>query len=180
MSKTTKIVLSIVGVLVLIGGLLVFAIVRLAGDAIAGPGQAEDIGQRIRVFTLPPAYEPTFGVDLFGLKLLTAIGDTDDDVLMLMELPTADLDSASDDAQTTFQDQTGQAGNYEYSGSREVEILGESRTVDTLLGSQGGRDFRQDLVVFPAASGNVAVAILVGPTDSFDESAFDAFLRSLR
>lgn len=181
MSKTTKIVLSVVGAFILLGAVTVFAIVRFSGRFIAGPEQAAEIGQEITLHTLPPGFEPFFGIDILGLTMMMAASPSDDSkVLVLVETPDADFAGAEAEAQDAFQQQAGFGNDYEYAGSREVTIAGETRSVDTLLGRDGGVDMRQDIVVFPAASGNAAVAIMVGPVDDFDEGAFDAFLASMR
>ena len=120
-------------------------------------------------------------MDILGLTMMMATDPTDDTkVLMLVETPDADFAGAEAEAQDAFQQQAGFGNNYEYTGTREVSIGGETRKVDTLVGTDGGVDMRQDIVVFPAASGNAAVAIMVGPVDDFDEGAFDAFLASMR
>lgn len=181
MSKTTKIVLSVVGALILLGAVTVFAIVRFSGRFIAGPEQAAEIGQEITVHTLPPGFEPVFGMDILGLTMMMAAHSTDDaKVLMLVETPDTDFAGAEAEAQDAFQQQAGFGNNYEYASSREVTLAGQTRSVDTLIGRDRGMDMRQDIVVFPAASGNAAVAIMVGPVDDFDEGAFDAFLASMR
>lgn len=181
MSKTTKIVLGVIGAFILLGAVTVFAIVRFSGRFIAGPEQAAEIGQEITLHTLPPGFEPQFGMDILGLTMMMA-ADPDDDtkVLMLVETPDADFAGAEAEAQDAFQQQAGFGNNFEYAGAREVTIAGEARTVDTLIGRDRGIDMRQDIVVFPAASGNAAVAIMVAPADDFDEEAFDVFLASMR
>lgn len=181
MSKTTKIVLSVIGVLILLGAVTVFAIVRFSGRFIAGPENAANIGQEINIHTLPEGFEPVFGMDVLGLKLMMATLTSDDNkVLMLIETPDADFEGAEAEARDAFQRQAGFGNNYDYSGSRQVLVASETRTVDTLIGQDRGMDMRQDIVVFPASSGNAAVAIMVGPVDDFDESGFDTFLRSMK
>jgi len=181
MSKTTKIVLSVVGAFILLGAVTVFAIVRFSGRFIAGPDQAAEIGQEITLHTLPPGYDPVFGMDILGLTMMMAANPNDDNkVLMLVETPDTDFAGAEAEAQDAFQQQSGFGNNYEYTGSREVAIAGEGRTVDTLIGRDRGTDMRQDIVVFPASSGNAAVAIMVGPADDFDEAAFEEFLVSMK
>ncbi len=181
MSKTTKIVLSVVGAFILLGAVTVFAIVRFSGRFIAGPEQAAEIGQEITLHTLPPGFEPVFGMDILGLTVMMAADPNDDaKVLMLVETPDADFAGAEAEAQDAFQQQSGIGNNYEYAGSRQVTIAGEERTVETLIGSDRGTNMRQDIVVFPASSGNAAVAIMVAPEDDFDEAAFEAFLGSMK
>jgi len=181
MSKTTKIVLSVIGAFILLGAVTVFAIARFSGRFIAGPENAANIGQEITLHTLPEGFEPVFGMDILGLKVMMAAHTNDDNkVLMLVETPDANFEGAEAEAQDAFQQQAGFGNNYDYSGSRQVLVAGETRTVDTLKGRDRGTDMRQDIVVFPASSGNAAVAIMVGPVDDFDESAFETFLGSMK
>lgn len=181
MSKTTKIVLWIVGVLVVLAGLGTFAVIQIADRFLAGPDEAAAIGQEIRPHQLPTDAEPIFGLDIFGLRLMAAAFDPQEEqVLMLMELPGEDFDTAAAEARTAFENQMGPQGGFEVVGSRDAVVGGESVTIETLLTTEGGEEVRQDLVVFPAASGNAAVAMLVGPVESFEEAAFDAFLDSMR
>lgn len=180
MSKTTKIVLSIVGTLILLGAVTVFAIVRFSGRFIAGPAEAGAVGQEISQHTLPDSFEPIFGMDLLGLKMMMAADPVDENrVIMLVETPEADFAGAEAEAQTAFQEQAGFGTNYEYVGSRQVIIDGQPRTVETLVGRDRGVEMRQDIVVFPARSGNAAVAIMVSPVDDFDEALFNDFLEAL-
>ena len=178
MSKTTKIVLSIVGVLVLLAALATFAITRLV-DSFATGDAADTIGQEIVAHQLPPTISADLGFNVLGVRTMIATSPSGEAFVMILEIPGEDFDQASEEAETAFRQQSGSQVNFEFQGSRTETINGDAVQVDTLVGQDGDTRIRQDVVVFRANSGNAAVLVMVGPDDSFDDLGFDLLVKSM-
>ena len=187
MSKTTKIVLSTVGVLgllVVIGG---FFAVRLFGSAITlDPEQVDSVAQEIVFHELPAGFEGIFATDIAGVQMALS-GETvsnQEAIIMLMSFPDDDQQSQeqlTEEMRRSFEQQTGQQAQFELVGSRDIVIAGETVLVNTLIGeSENGVNLRQDLAVFESLSGNIGMLMVVAPEDWFDTQKVDLFFDSMK
>lgn len=179
MSKTAKIILGIVVGLVVLGAAAVFAFVRFSGAFTLDEEQAAEIGQKIISHELPPAFTPEFGTDIFGLRTMIAIS-ADESTIMLFEAPGSDEDNIRTQADGQFSDQMGTNLDFEYLGTQEVVLNGETVNLDTYVATDQGKRVIQEIGVFKAESGNVAVVMMIAPADTFDDYGFEAFLDSMR
>jgi len=165
--------------LVVLGAVAVFAFVRFSGAFTLDDEKAAEIGQRIVSHELPPAFTPEFGTDIFGLRTMIAVS-ADDSTIMLFEAPGSDEDNIRVQADGQFSDQTGSNLNFDYVGTRQLIINGETVDLDSYTATDQGQQVTQEIGVFKADSGNVAVVMMIAPTESFDGYGFEAFLVSMR
>jgi len=187
MSKTTKIVLSVVGVfalLVVVGGFFAF---RLIGSALTlDPDQVESIGQEIVVHELPAGFDGIFGTDIAGVKLAMSSEtiSNQEAIIMLMSFPDDNeltQEQLNEEMSRSFEQQTGQQAQFEFVGSRDIFIAGEAVTVETLIGeSENGVNLRQDLAVFESVSGNIGMLMIVAPEPWFDSPSVGEFFDSMK
>lgn len=189
MSKTTKIVLGIVAVLVVVAVGTGFVLARVVGRSFTLDSEkAGNIGQEIVMHELPDDFEPFFGLDAFGLRAMMAAtslqstGDIADDgsVLFIISLPEgtseADLRSQGDGE---FTNAGGSNLRLEYEGERTATVNGEEVPVEIYVGTdEQGVEFRQELAVFHADDGAPAMLIMMAPEARFADTGFDDLLKS--
>lgn len=188
MSKTTKIVLSIVAALVVLAVGVGFVAVRLIGGFTLDAEKSTEIGQEIVAHELPDQFEPFFGLNLFGLQAmmaatnLDAAGDVGQDgaVLFLISLPDgASEDEVRTEASGQFNDQVSGNVTLEFEGSRTDRMNGEEIQVEMYVGTaDDGTQVRQELGIFRAENGNLAMVMMMAPQEGFAEAGFDEFLAS--
>lgn len=189
MSKTTKIVLGIVAVLVVIAGGVGFLLARVLGDSFTlSADKASTIGQEIVTHDLPDGFEPFFGMDILGLRAMMAAtsfeagGDiaSDGAVLFLMSLPSGTSESElRSQAGGEFSSQSGQNIDFRYEGTRTALINGAEVEIEIYIGaSDDGSEVRQELGVFRANDDSPAMVMMMAPESTFDASGFHEFLDS--
>lgn len=187
MSKTTKIVLSIVGVfgvLVLVGG---FLAIRLFGSAFTvNPDQVDNVAQEIVVHELPEGFEGAFATDIAGIKMAFSSEtiSNQEAIIMMMAFPTEAEQSQEQltrEMRASFESQSGQQADFEFESTRDITIAGETVAVDTLVGrSEDGVALRQDLAVFDSVTGDVGMLMVVAPETWFESPSVDQFFLSMK
>ncbi len=189
MSKTTKIVLGIVAVLVVIAGGIGFLLARVVGDSFTlSADKASTIGQEIMTHDLPDDFEPFFGMDILGVRAMMAAttfdagGDIAGDgaVLFLISLPSGTSeDELRSQAGGEFSSQSGQNIDFRYEGTRTALINGDEVDLEIYVGAaDDGTEVRQELGVFSSDNGSPAIVMMMAPVFTFDDSGFDDFLAS--
>ncbi len=179
MSRTAKIIIGIVVALVLLGAAAVFAFVRFSGAITTNEAEVSEIGQRIVDHRLPPGFTPEFGTDIFGLRWMFAVHGSES-MIMLFEAPGEDEENVRLQAQGELSNQRGGNVSFEYIGSRPVVINGSDTELETYRATEDGQELLQEIAIFPAKSGNVAVVMIMGPSSEFDDLGTDAFVESMR
>lgn len=186
MSKTTKIVLGILGTLGILVVVGAFLAVRLVGSAITLDSEkVQDVGQSIAVHELPPGFKGIFATDVADIKMAIS-GDlvsNSETIIMLMAFPNESGQSQEDltaEMRQAFQQQTGQDITFEYVGTRDATINGQAATVDSLVGkSDNGVSMRQDIAAFTSLDGGIGLVMLVAPDGWFEGPADELFFASM-
>lgn len=188
MSKTTKIVLGVVAVIVVVAVGVGFVLARLVGRSFTlDAEQAATIGQEIVTHELPPQFEPFFGLDAFGLRAMMAAtsfqstGSVSEDgsILFIISLPEGTSeDDLRSQAGGEFSSQSGQNIRFEYVGNRIEKVNGEEVQVEMYVGTDRGVTFRQELAVFNADNGAPAMMIMMAPESVFEAAQFENLLAS--
>lgn len=189
MSKTTKIVLGIVGgfgLLIIIAGFAAFRLFGQFGSAFTTDTDKIDaIAQEIVAHERPAEFEGLFGTDLGGVKLAMTAGDISNEeaIIMFMSFPADEsqsMDDLRDEMRRSFNQQAQQDVEFEYAGSREVTIAGETVEVETLVGaSETGASVRQDFAAFDSVTGDIGFFMVVAPESWFEQHIADAFFLSM-
>ncbi len=198
MSRTTKIVLGILGGVALICCLgvaaffyIVPAVVErsLSGALAEGPEQAAGVAAEIVDYELPSGYREAGGLSMMGLRMvmIEPEGDSGDGVMiMMMSFPAA---LAGDEAQMREQMESMVAeqgidmegGDLQEFGAEIYVINGQETTFTLFEGTdESGSRVRQMFGPIVTRDGGAGMIMIVGNVESWDQEAVDSFLRSLR
>lgn len=193
MSRTTKIVLAVVAGVVLvcaciaIGGVIVLnRLGRAAGTSIGSdPTAVGDVSSSIADFTLPSGFTPEVSFRLLGMSMVGYTRQSDDHFILLMQLPAgANMEPA--EMQRQLREAMGRQGVGRFGTDMKVvdeypaTVRGQNVTATVSEGKddQGGT-LRQLTAAFQG-KGGVAIVMILGPADRWDQSGVDAFLASMR
>lgn len=182
MSRTAKIVLSVVAVLVVLIAGLGFAAWRfISGNFTTDPTNVAAIGQEIVPHELPPGYEGEFGTDLLGFKVMMAFDQQNTQAtIMLMSVPAAtgraELERS---AREQLSQQRGTNVQFEYVGTRDIVVGGSPVGLDRYGGVSDGVSVVQEIAVFEGPGSDLVLLMLVTAETVYDASGFEAFLASL-
>ncbi len=197
MSRTMKIVLGVVGVVLVLGCLGVLGMgflgARFFGQA-ANPEKARAVAAQIADYDLPEGYREAMGIDRVGMKMamiapegITTSGGGDGPsagmMIMLAQMPPGSGDAAAMQAQ--MQSAMGQQGGFgggemQPAGTVEVTIRGQPVTLQRSEGSaKNGRSVRMLSGAFEGKGGPAMITVF-GSADGWDEAQAMAFLKSMR
>lgn len=196
MSRNVKIILGVVGCLfVICCGLAVAAALfipiaseRFAEGAVSSnPEEAAEAGQGIVDYELPPGYAEEGSFGLFGVNMVVIVAeDSRDMAIVLMQLP-AGLPIDEEDMRQQMQDALMQQGqdranvDFQVVKTEQGVVNGEEAVFTTLEGTdENGNVVRQLTGVFTANNGAGAMLMIMGNGGSWDETAVNQFLGSIR
>jgi hypothetical protein len=197
MSRTTKIILGIAIVLLVICLCAVAAFFLLGGwftqqfsqvvdqGASSDPQEVNSVAITIADFSLPAGYQPEFRMQLLGITMVSYSGVATQDHIMLMQFPTAlrlDPQEMERQMRQALQNQQFSWANadMEVVETKQVDIRGE-QAVMTI--SEGGnaqdQRFRQASAVFEG-KGGPAMLLITSSLDDWDPAKVDAIVASIR
>jgi hypothetical protein len=195
MSRTTKIVIGIVGGLLLLcclgiglaALLLPRAVQNFAENSITDdPEQVAEVGQSILDYELPPGMQEEGAMGFAGIKMVfITAGPGNDAMVMLMQFP-AIMQANEEDMRRQLEDaMTQQSGqqqfNMEVVSEDEVVINDQNSVLTTLEGTdENGNSIRQITGVFESKAGNPAMIMAISPIAAWEEANIDEFIESLR
>ena len=192
MSRTTQIVLDLLGVFLVLcicaGAAGVFLFIR-AGQAldeamITDPQDAAEVGSRIADYDVPDGYtQSALSMLGFDMVMLTSEEQSDAFILMMQFPDNIDFDREQMEQQVRAQvnRQMGSVGlDLDPVEMRDMEIRGQPVRMQVSEGSSSeGVEYRQWLTVFQGKSGPTMLMISA-PVERWDEQAMEAFVASLR
>lgn len=195
MSRNTKIVLAVLGGLLTLCCIITVAflvivpmfVARVTTDSVVEGGEAADVGQEIVAYELPSGYKEEGGVQLLGMKMVFITPEGGGDQFMaLMQFP-AGIPLNDEDMRKQMQDaigqQAGRRGNVAFAvvSTEQAVINGQPAVLTTLEGTdENGGMVRQVFGVFEAKNGSGAMLMVMGDAASWDETAVNQFLASIR
>jgi len=195
MSRTTKIVIGIVGGLLLLcclgiglaALLLPRAVQNFAENSITDdPEQVAEVGQSILDYELPPGMQEEGAMGFAGIKMVfITAGPGNDAMVMLMQFP-AIMQANEEEMRRQLEDamaqQSGQQQfNMEVVSEDEVVINDQNSVLTTLEGTdENGNSIRQITGVFESKAGNPAMIMAISPIAAWEEANIDEFIESLR
>jgi hypothetical protein len=195
MSRTTKIVIGIVGGLVLLCclgiGLAALILPRVVqnfaeNNITDDPERAAEVGQSIVEYELPPGMQEEGAMGFAGMKMVfITAGQPSDSVVMLMEFPAimqANEEEMRRQMEDSLAQQRGQQQfNMEVVSEDEVVINDQSTVLTTLEGTdENGTAIRQITGVFESKEGGPAMLMAISPIAAWEEANIDEFIESLR
>ena len=195
MSRTTKIVIGvIVGLIVLCGccclagtvatPMLLGPLMDQAASTTEDPQEIAQIAGRIVDYELPADYGEEFAMSFFGFDIVAfARDDTSGNVIIMMQMPEMfglEPDEMMREMERSLQQQTGQEfGDLQYVDTIQTTIRDQPVTLTVQEGTDSnGRTIRQITGIFPGENG-IAMLMIVGPTQNWDQQTVDEFLSSL-
>jgi hypothetical protein len=195
MSRTTKIVIGIVGGLLLLcclgiglaALLLPRAVQNFAENSITDdPEQVAEVGQSILDYELPPGMQEEGAMGFAGIKMVfITAGPGNDAMVMLMQFP-AIMQANEEEMRRQLEDaMTQQSGqqqfNMEVVSEDEVVINDQNSVLTTLEGTdENGNSIRQITGVFESKAGDPAMLMAISPIAAWEEANIDEFIESLR
>ena len=190
MTKQTKIILGIVaGILVLcaitcVAGVLIFRSfgARVAQSIDADPVDVETTAQEIVDLDLPAGFQPQSSMDMFGVKMAMYTNPSNDNFMIITQLPMAADENLVEQMRENFARNTGyNFSNMETVEQRDLTVRGEPATlvVQEGVNNDTGERIRQLLLAFEGESGTAMIAVF-GPTDTWDEEQYESMIESIR
>lgn len=196
MSRTTKIVIGIiVGLIVLCGccclagtiatPMLLGPLMEQAASTTENPQEIAQIANRIVDYELPADYGEEFAMSFFGFDIVAfARDDMSGNVIIMMQMPEMfglDPDEMMREMEHSLQQQTGQKfGELRYVDTIQTTIRDQNVALTVQEGTDSnGTAVRQITGIFPGENG-IAMLMIVGPTQTWNQQAVDAFISSLR
>lgn len=194
MSRNTKIVLGVIGVIVaaccLLGVIGAFLVPRFAAQFaeqafVEDPAQAAEVGRSIIDYELPPGYREEGAMNVAGTRMVFIASNSRNTAIMLMQFPAAlSANPAEMERQMrqSLEQQSGRQGlELSTVGTEEVVINDRTVTLTTREGTdQNGSALRQVTGSFEAKNGAIAMMMIMGPIEGWNEAEIDQFIESLR
>ena len=196
MSRTAKIIIGvIVGLIVLcscccVAGsiatpMLLGPLMEQAASTTEDPQEIAQVAKNIVDYQLPAGYGEQFGMSFFGMDIV-AFGKDDlaGNVIIMMQIPAMfglNPEEMMQEMERSLQQQTGRESvDLQYVDTIQTTIRDQNVTLTVQEGTDSnGTAIRQLTGVFPGKNG-MAVLMIAGPTQTWDQQAVDAFLSSLR
>jgi hypothetical protein len=149
------------------------------------PEGAAEAAHAIVDYELPPGYQEQMAMDLLIYSVVMIGPDSpseSDPLIMLAQFNQSNIDRQEMEQQMrrSFEQQSGRRGaDMQLVKVEKKTIRGEEVEVTTYEGTdENGIVVRQLITSFPGKKG-IAVLIIMGSTQSWDQSAMDAFIESI-
>ncbi len=189
MSRKVIIILVVVLLLCGCGAGALFAVVQKGREALSravtsDPAAAATAAHAIADYDLPSGYQEQMGMNLFGVSLVIITADQTRPVIMLMQYPKmegVDQKQMELQMQQAMQSQMSKQDlRMQVVGYRDVTIRGQQVKLAVSEGTNGqGAPFHQESGPFQG-KGGLAYIVILGPKATWNETAMDAFLASMR
>lgn len=191
MSKSTKIIIGVILGLVVI--CLIVCVVGVAGLGLLGrsvassikadPAEAAQVAPEIADITPPDGFQPTASVNILNIKAVIYEAPGTQRSMFLIQLPVSGSISGSqmDTLKKSLEQQSGQElNNLQTINSYDTTVRGQPAQVVVMEGAnQDNTPFRQMLLTFQGKGGTAMLGIY-GPTDGWDQAAYDAMVKSIQ
>jgi hypothetical protein len=151
------------------------------------PAEVSKVGEQIADYSVPDGYEQQMAMSLLSYKFVV-IGRASGQWGMLIMLAqfegtgmqASDQEAFEEQMQRSFEQQSGRRGiNMRVVEVKQMPIRGEEATVKVSEGTdQSGITLRQLMTVFPGKEG-VAMVMIEGSENEWDQEVVDEFLQSI-
>lgn len=188
MSRTTKIVLIVVGVLLVLcvggacGAVVLFG--TFANKAIVkDPAKVADLAHSISDYDLPSGYREQIGMNILNSSFVIIGGSPSRPMIMLMQFPAGEqVDQATMEIQmqqAMQQSRRQQNQQLIVVGHRTVSIRGQEVDLTISEGRSSNSAYRQETGIFQG-KGGPTMLMIIAPSVSWDQGIVDSFLASMR
>ncbi|MEM7335508.1 MAG: hypothetical protein AAF490_25740 [Chloroflexota bacterium] len=191
MSQTTKIVLGVVAVLLvlccgitIVGGFIFQRTVTSAAEGFDDPAVAQETAAEIVDYTLPAGFQEEGTMSIIGIDMVFISNNSADSLIMLMSFPqlfAGNEEQMQQQMEDSINENFGDENiNFSYVESRDVVINDQNVTVNIFEGTnENGVNFRQATAIFETDSGKPAMFMVMSPNSQWDSSDLDGFIDSL-
>ena len=151
------------------------------------PEAAAEAAHKIADYDLPEGYQEQVAMDIMFYSFVmigpeNSTGILNGPMFMLAQFQAGvNQEQMEEQLRQSFEQQAGNRGlNMSLVNVEEKTIRGEETQVATYEGSdENGHVFRQVITSFPGKDG-VAMLMIMGPVESWDQDLVDAFIESIR
>jgi len=151
------------------------------------PKAAAEAAHKIADYDLPEGYQEQVAMDIMFYSLVmigpeNSSGSVNGPIFMLAQFKAGvNQEQMEQQIRQSFEQQSGRRGlSMELVNVEEKTIRGEETQVATYEGTdQDGLVIRQVITSFPGKDG-VAMLMIMGPAELWDQDAIDAFIESIR
>lgn len=191
MSRNTKIVLGVVGVLlglccvsVIVVGIIFQRGISNFEDSVDDPAAAANTAAEIVDYQLPAGFQEEGVMNLFGVDMVFMSGQGNEAIIMLMSFPNW-MAGNEEQMQVQMEESINEnfsADNLSFTfvESREVSINDQNVTVNVYEGTDDdGVAYRQASGLFEGDNGKPSMFMVIAPTARWDSSNLDGFIDSL-
>ncbi len=191
MSQTTKIVLGVVGVLLLlccgitiVGGFIFARSASQFAESVDDPVSARETASEIVDYTLPSGFQEEGTMSIIGIDMVFIPNTSSSSIIMLMSFPQM-FAGNEEQMQTQMEESIsenfgGEDISFTFVGSRDIVINDDNVTVNIFEGTDNsGVSFRQAMAVFESDSGKPSMFMVMAPQSQWDSSDLDGFIDSL-
>lgn len=156
-----------------------FGLQRAVTDMVKlDPEQARNTIVQITDYNLPPGYKEMAGTNIFGI-LTTAISD-DKNTIWLVQAPTDSLPTPEKFLQDAIAYQKDTPITWTAQDIKIYTIRAQKSSITIYQGvTKNNQKYRAWAGKF-VGKGGPALIVVVGPQETWDESAAEAFIRSMR
>lgn len=170
-----------------------FLLLREAGSRFkesikTDPAEVGKVGSNIADYTVPSGYVQQMAMSILGYDFVViAPPDSGDGMMIMLAGFNQSLSQGYDEKsfqeqmQRSFEQQSGRRGlNMKVVEVKKMTIRGQEVDVTILEGSdESGVSLRQLITIFPAKNG-MGMVMIQGLKQSWDQTAVDQFLQSIR
>lgn len=151
------------------------------------PEAAAEAAHKIADYDLPEGYQEQIAMDIMFYSFVmigpeSSTGTLNGPMFMLAQFQAGvNQEQMEEQLRQSFEQQAGNRGlNMSLVNVEEKTIRGEETQVATYEGSDdNGHVFRQVITSFPGKDG-IAMLMIMGPVESWDQDLVDAFIESIR
>jgi len=172
---------------VVVAGFVFYRMGKSVTDSVkTDPDAAAQAAHEIADYTLPRGYREQMSMNIL-IYSFVIIGpessNQDGNLIMLAQFDSnvANPEQMKQQIQQSFEQQSGRRGaNLKLVEVKKVIIRGQESNVAVYEGTdQSGASVRQLITSFPGKNGT-AILMVAGDTQSWDQDALDAFIKSIR
>lgn len=183
--KRNRIILIVVLVFIVLCavtcGVAYFALEKaIANTMKVEPEQAKNLATQIADYDIPAGYKEVMGSSTFGLTMAAIADSTEKNMIWLIQSPSNRLPDPENFLQKGIAYEQNNPISWKSVDVFIYPIRGEKSSITKYDGTtKDGKRYHSWMGKFMGKGGN-ALLVIVGPDETWDEKAAEAFIRSMR
>ncbi len=144
------------------------------------PAQAKDLARQITDYDLPVGYQEAMGSSTFGITMATLSDKNADNMIWLVQTQANRLPDAESFLSSGMKYEQNNPITWKSADVKVFTIRGEKSSITQYDGTaKDGKQYHSWAGKFKAKGGS-GLLVIVGPDETWDETAAEAFIRSMR